>query len=146
MRPAARTRGLLGGERGMVTAFLIGMLLGLLALAGLALDGGEALAAKVQAINTAEQAARAGAQQIDLLAYRSTGTLRLQPAAARAAAASFLAAEHATGSVAVAGNTVSVTVTAVQHTQLLDLIGIDTLTVTGTAHAVPERGITAPQP
>ena len=47
-----------------MTAFVVTLAAALILLAGLVLDGGLVLAAKRRAINEAEAAARAGAQQI----------------------------------------------------------------------------------
>jgi Flp pilus assembly protein TadG len=134
------------GERGQVTVFLVVAVIGLLALVGLVLDGGLALAAKVEAIGRAQEAARAGAQQLDLDAYRADGTLTLDPDQARAAAYDYLATIGATGTVSVAGDTITVTVTAVQPTQLLGLVGVGALTVEGSGSAQPLRGVTSVDP
>lgn len=131
--------GLWRGEDGRVTAFVTVLVTALLSFAGLALDGGLALATKVDALGAAREAARAGAQEIDLAAYRADGTLLLDPAYARIAAAGYLTASGHTGAVAVAGNTVTVTVTATRHTQLLTIIGINAITVTATGQAQPRR-------
>ncbi|MBK3564472.1 hypothetical protein JHN47_12020 [Streptomyces sp. MBT62] len=114
--------------------------------AGLIVDGGLALAAKVRAIGEAQEAARAGAQALDLAAYRNSGTVRLVPGQARTLARTYLASIDDTGTVTVTGDTVTVTVTVHQQTQLLGLLGLDSLTVTSTGFAHPARGITAPQP
>ncbi len=66
-------------ESGMVTAFVVVFTMALIAMAGLVLDGGLALSAKVQAIDDAQAAARAGAQAIDIPLYRSTGHITLDP-------------------------------------------------------------------
>jgi Flp pilus assembly protein TadG len=129
-----------------VTSFVVVLTTGILALAGLALDGGLALAAKVRANGQAEAAARAGAQAIDLTAYRDTGTLQLVPAQAVAAAQAHLTADGATGTVTVSGDTVTVTVTATRPTQLLGLVGIGSLQVHGQGSAHPQRGVTAIEP
>jgi hypothetical protein len=129
-----------------VSAFVVVLTLGVLALAGLTLDGGLALAAHVRAHGQAEAAARAGAQVIDLTAYRGSGTVRLVPAQAAANAYAHLAAEGATGRVTVSGDTVTVTVTATQNTQLLGLVGIDTLRVHAHGSAHPQRGMAATEP
>ena len=133
-------------EAGMISAFVLAMMLGLFAVLGLGLDPGMALADKVHAIGQAEQAARAGAREIDLITYRTTGRLRLDPVAATHAAEQFLTLEHAAGGVSVTGNTVTVTITAEYRTQLWALIGVDTITVHATGRATPQRGITAPEP
>jgi hypothetical protein len=129
-----------------VTAFVVVLTTGILALAGLTLDGGLALAATVQANGQAEAAARAGAQAIDLTAYRGSGTVRLVPAQAVASAQAHLAAANATGTVTISGDTVAVTVTATQNTQLLGLIGIGSLQVHGQGSAHPQPGVTAIEP
>ncbi len=130
----------LGDEEGMVTAFVVIFTLALLAMAGLVLDGGLALAAKVHAIDDAQAAARAGAQAIDIPLYRQTGTITLDPAQAVSDAQGFLAASGEHGTVTVAGETVAVTVTITQPTQILSVVGVDQLTVTGTGSATAQQG------
>jgi len=115
-----------------VTAFVVVLTIGILALAGLTLDGGLALAAKVQANGQAQAAARAGAQAIDLTAYRATGTLQLVPAQAVADAQSYLAGIGA--------------VTAIERTQLLGMVGISSLAVHGQGSAHPQRGVVNIEP
>ena len=133
-------------EEGRVTAFVVIMALAALLFAGLVLDGGLALAAKVRAIGEAQEAARAGAQEIDLTAYRADGTLRLVPQRASTAARNYLAAAGHTGTISVAGNTVNVTVSINQPTQLLGLVNIGSITVTGAGQAQPQRGISGVLP
>ncbi len=134
------------GEEGMVSAFVLAAMIGLFAVVSLGLDPGEAYAAKIRAIGQAEEAARAGAQQIDLTAYRTSGILQLDPAAAEQAAQRFLTAEGETGTVTATTNQVSVTITTAYRTQLWQLVGVDTIAVHATGTAVPQRGITGPEP
>ena len=129
-----------GGDDGMVTAFVVVFTLALLCMAGLVLDGGLALAAKVNAIDTAQAAARAGAQAIDIPLYRATGQITLDPQQAATDAERYLATTGHTGRVTVDGEQVTVTVTISQPTQILDLAGIDQLTETGTGSATAEQG------
>jgi Putative Flp pilus-assembly TadE/G-like len=133
-------------DEGRVTAFVLVLTVGILALAGLSLDGGLALAAKVRANGQAEAAARAGAQAIDLATYRASGIRRLVPAQAVANAQTHLAAEGASGTVKVSGDIVTVTVTASQPTQLLGLVGIGSLQVRGRGSAHPQSGVTSIDP
>jgi hypothetical protein len=133
-------------EEGQVSTFVVVLVFGLLALAGLGLDGGLALAAKVRATGQAESAARAGAQAIDLAAYRATGALRLVPADADELARRYLAGVGATGTVTATVDTVTVTVTTSQRTQLLSLIGIPAIGVHGSGAAHPQRGIATLEP
>jgi hypothetical protein len=135
-----RLHHLVRDESGRVTAFVVILSAACLLCAGLVLDGGLALAAKVRAIGQAEEAARAGAQQLDLGVYRDTSAVTLQPAAAIAAARRYLASVGASGTATITGNTVNVVVTADQPTQLLGMIGISEITVAGAGHAEPDQG------
>ena len=135
-----RLRTRLGEEDGMVSAFVVIFTLALLAMAGLVFDGGLTLSAKVRAIDDAQAAARAGAQAIDIPHYRAKGTITLDPAQAVADAQGFLAAAGEHGTVTVTGETVDVTVTITQPTQILSVVGVDQLTVSGAGSATAEQG------
>jgi hypothetical protein len=145
-RPRHRTPRRCRGEDGTVTAFVVSFTLALILLAGLVVDGGLTLAARVQAIDEAQAAARAGAQAIDLAAYRADGPLTLQPDQARQAARDYLATTGHDGTVDVHDNEVDVTVHITQPMQILGIAGISTLTVTGHGSARPEHGVEAPEP
>lgn len=133
-------------DGGQVSAFVTVLAIAILALTGLTLDGGLALAAKVAATGQAQSAARAGAQMIDLARYRASGELLLDPDEAESAAAEFLADAGATGTVRVAGDTVTVEVTTTASTQVLGLIGIPALTVHGSGSAHARRGVNGIEP
>lgn len=133
-------------EHGRVTAFVVIIAVAALLFAGLVLDGGLALAAKVRAIGEAQEAARAGAQEIDLAAYRADGSLRLAPQQASAAARNYLTATGHSGTVSINGNTINVTVTVNERTQLLGLAGVESITVTGAGQAHPQRGVSGVLP
>lgn len=135
-----RIRNLGRDEHGRVTAFVVVLTSACLMFAGLVFDGGLALAAKTRAIGAAQEAARAGAQELDLAAYRSTGVLRLKPAHAQVAAQHYLDMIAAKGTVTTSGNTVRVTVTTTTPTHLLGLVGIGRITVTGHGQAEPDQG------
>src|SRR6202035_3782558 len=108
MTSALRLRSRLRDEEGMVTAFVVIFTFALLLLAGLVIDGGLTLATRVQAINEAQAAARAGAQQINLPLLRATGQVALQRDQAAQAAHTYLAATGHTGTVTVHGDQVQV--------------------------------------
>jgi hypothetical protein len=129
-------------DRGHVTGFAVIMVVAVLALAGLVLDGGLAVAAKADAFGAAQSAARAGAQRLDLTLYRATGRVSLDPVAAAAAARAWLAAAGVTGTVSATPQQVRVEVTEVADTQLLALVGVDSITVHATATAVAVRSDT----
>src|SRR5881398_1129703 len=89
-RVCARTGGDMGGDAGQVTPFVVILTIALIAFAGLVLDAGMALSAKVQALDAAQAAARAGAQQLNLTEYREHNIAQLDPPRAQAAAQGWL--------------------------------------------------------
>lgn len=133
-------------DEGQTTAFVVVLATAVLMFAGLVLDGGLALAAKVRAIGEAQEAARNGAQAIDLAAYRRDGTLQLVPGEAQERAHAYLATTRDAGHVRATPGSISVTVTADQPTQLLGLLGIESLSVSATGSAHPVREAGAPEP
>ncbi len=100
-------------------------------------DGGGALNAASRAAAVAREAARAGGQQIDPeLAIPGTA-IRADPDEATAAARAFLGAEGLDGEVEIApdGTRISVTVTVHYDTQFASVLGVSTITVTGSGDA-----------
>jgi len=129
------------GDGGQITAFVVVMAVALILLAGLVLDGGLTLAARERAIGLAQEAARAGAQGINLAVYRQSGNLVLSASLAVADAQRYLASTGSQGTVQVTGNLVTVTVTITQRMQILDAAGLSAVTVHASASATPDRGI-----
>lgn len=109
----------------------------LLLASGLVLDGGAALSTKDRAMGEAAEAARAGADALDVVAYRQTGRAALDQLRARAAAERYLAATGDRYTVTVSGDAVTVTVKADYRTQLLNVGGLDVIHVGGQATAHP---------
>jgi Flp pilus assembly protein TadG len=130
----------LRADRGSGTAWALGVVVVLALLAGAVLDGGHAMAARVQALDIAQQAARAGANHLDLTLLRTQGIVRLDPAAARAAAAAFLADAGVSGTTTATTEQVTVTVTRSHPTLILQAIGVDAIAMSATATAVPATG------
>ncbi len=118
------------GDGGQITVFVVVMTVAL------------TLAVRERAVDEAQQAARAGAQAINLATYRQNRTLVLDPAQAVADARRYLGATGYQGSVQVAGNVVTVEVTVTQQMQILDAAGLGSIIVHASASAIPERGIT----
>jgi len=133
-------------DRGSLTLLLAVLMVALLALAGLVVDGGRKLNQSARAYAIAQEAARAGAGMVDrTVAYRS-GTFSVDEGQALAAARAYLATAGYTGSVSSDGaRKIRVTVTVTRRTLVLSLIGIDTLTSTGTAVASLVTGVTGPE-
>ena len=135
-RPRSRDR-----ERGSVTAFVVVLALAFVILAGLVYDGGRALAAKTAAIDEAQQAARTAAQALDPADLRDN-ILATTPGQAIADAEGYIASCGDTGTVTINGDQISVDVVHHQPTEILGVIGIGEITVTGNATAEIEQGVT----
>jgi Flp pilus assembly protein TadG len=135
----------LGRERGSVTAFVVIITVALLFVAGLVIDGGFLLTTKRQAINVAEQAARAGAQGLAVEQIRTSGAHTLDSARAAASAQDYLATAGREGTVTVHPDRVEVTVTIPRRLVILGLGGQGEVTVTGTAVARNVRGVSEPE-
>jgi len=101
------------------------------------------LAAHQQAINESFEAARAGAQALDVGALRSSGTVSVDPAAADQAAQGYLSVLGHTGTVAVSGDQVTVTVNFVHPLGILDAFGLGPVTVAGTSTVTATQGLGA---
>lgn len=120
----------------------------LLAMAGLVIDGGAAIAARERAADLAEQAARAGADALvpaSLRGHSPTG-LRVDPAAARAAADRVLSLGGDTGELTINGLDVTVTAHVPRRAVILSAVGINDLTGTATATATVLHGTTTGGP
>ncbi|GAA1025821.1 hypothetical protein GCM10009557_01260 [Virgisporangium ochraceum] len=140
----ARTGGRVGSDAGQVTAFAVILTVALLAVAGLVLDGGLALSQKARALDIAQAAARAGAQELDLYKFRTSNVAELDPARAAAAARTWLASAGADGEATATTTTVTVTVRRTATAQLLQLVGVRELRVLATATATAVQGVTEP--
>ncbi|GGK31479.1 membrane protein [Pilimelia terevasa] len=126
-----------GDDRGAVSVLVAILAPALLLLVGLVVDAGGMVRALQRAENVAAQAARTAGQAIDLPAAIGGGIKRIDPAAATQAASAYLSRAGATGTVAVADDLQSVTVTATitYRPTLLAAFGYRTRTLTGQSTA-----------
>jgi Flp pilus assembly protein TadG len=124
-----------------VTAFVALLLVAIFVVMGMVVDGGSAFTARQAAADEAEQAARAGAGALSVDALRA-GTLRLDPQQAVAAAVAFTVAAGHPGTATVSGGTVHVRIDYRIHTEILGIVGIDTLPVSASASAIDVQGVT----
>lgn len=122
-------------ERGSVAPFLAVISFALVMVAGLAYDGGQVIAAQARARDLAGNAARAGAQEVDIATLRSTGRAALASGAAAAAARAYLLEAGADGEVVVLVDRITVTVRLRQPMAILPLAD-RTIVVSDTATAV----------
>ena len=108
-------------DSGSITAFVVMLLMTFVACAGLAVDGGRMVAAKVQLADQAENAARAGTQEITAL---RTGDPRIDPKIAISTAQDFMIRHQIRGQVSATDLEVTVTTTRVVSMSLLGLFGV----------------------
>ena len=141
---AKRTARKRRGEEGQAVVLAAVLLPLFFAIIGLAIDGGTVFAARRELQNTADAAARAGATQVDVRAYRqsSGATIALDPGLARQAAAAYLTARPGiTGTVAADTRSVVVEVTQEIPLGFLRLAGIERARVTASAPAEVRSGV-----
>jgi Flp pilus assembly protein TadG len=130
-------------ERGSVALFMALFTVGMLAMAGLVVDGGTALATRGRAHDIAQQAARAGADALSPASLRglSPAALRIDPVEAQSAAQRYLSAAGATGSVSVKQDSVTVTAHIRAHATILSAFGVSDLSGHGEATATIVHGV-----
>jgi hypothetical protein len=132
----------LRGDRGSGTGWAIGItIVGLLSVF-LTFDTATAIENKATIVDVAQQAARRGADQLDLAVLRSSGQVQLDPAAAQAAAEQWLTQAGHTGTVAATTAQVTVQVSITQPAMLLAAVGVDDYTLTAQATAEPVQPAT----
>jgi Flp pilus assembly protein TadG len=146
LRCALRRRAGAGDDRGAATIFVVGLAVMLLVVAGLVVDGGLAINARGTAFDIAEQAARAGARNVDEDTLRETDRVEVDPDEAAADAAEFLdqalaEKDNPTSDIDVVGNEVTVTVRYDVDTALLGLVGRQSFSVAAQATARAAVGI-----
>jgi Flp pilus assembly protein TadG len=134
-------------DTGSITLMLVALFVALIALAGIVIDGGAKLNQAENATAIAQEAARAGAGMVNQANAYSTGSFTVDQAQAIAAAQHYLASSGYHGSVTPVGTeSIEVNVTVTGPTKVLSIIGIDSMTSTGSATASLVTGVTGPQP
>ena len=133
-------------DDGVATVAVLLSVVTVVVAAGFVWDVFHALRGWNTAHDQAAQAARAGAQRIDLALYRDAGTIQLDPTAAVAAADQFLTLVGATGTASATVTTVTVTVTTTTTNAFLGLVGVGSFTEHATASATPLHGVVGPAP
>lgn len=134
LNPSGRRR----DERGAAAAWtLILTTTAFVALLGLVGGGGELINERVEAKRAAEQAARAGADELSASAVRS-GSDKVDSGAAIARAKGVLRQAGWAGSVRVNGSDVTVTASGTREPRFLGLLGVRAIQIreTGSADAI----------
>ncbi len=131
-------------DRGSVSVFYIVAITGITAIFGLVVDGGRELQAREQASSAAEQAARAGAQQIKVSTSVRGDRAVANPAQAKNAAQLYLSAAGVTGTATLsnAGTVITVTTSVTYTPVFLGAFGVGPSTVTDSAQARLAVGVT----
>lgn len=123
-------------EGGAATVFVVGFAIMLLACAGLVIDGGNAINARMKLADDVEQAARAGAGAIDVDYLRSTEVLKLDQDEARSRALIYMGdLGYSRADASVTDDTVTVGARDTVSTTLLQLVGISTFDISASATA-----------
>lgn len=129
-------------DRGSVSIWMATASFVMMVLVGLAVDLGGQVHAKQRAHNVAAEAARTGGQRVQPAPAIAGQHVRIDTAAARAAAQQYLETANVTGTVTITGgNTVRVVVSDTYSPKFLSIIGVGTLTVTADASARIVRSI-----
>jgi Flp pilus assembly protein TadG len=131
-------------ERGSATVFVIGFALVLFLCAGLVIDGGLAINKRMSIADDAEQAARIGADSIDVTEYQRHENLVIDQGLARQRIAGYLSdlgygADNWTADIN--ADDVSVSVRDTSKTYILNLFHVR-FPVRASAQAVPDTGQT----
>ena len=133
-------------EQGSATVFVIGFAIVLFLCAGLVIDGGLAINKRMRIADDAEQAARIGADSIDVNEFRRTETLVIDQQLARQRISGYMAdlgygSDQFTADIG--ADRVGLQVRDTSKTYILNLFGIR-FPVRASAEAVPDTGQPAP--
>lgn len=129
-------------DRGSVSVFVIVLATAFLIMMGLAVDVSGQIHAMQEARSVARQAARAGGQELNLPTGVRGQAAVANPSAAAAAAQNYLAQAGVAGSASVTSPTsITVMVTTNYPTKFLSIIGVGSLSATGTADARIARSV-----
>ena len=121
-------------ERGSISGFVVVLSMTFVACAGLAFDGGRMIAARAKATDAAENAARAGAQQVSSL---RSGNPSIDRPSAVISANRFLETIGVSGTASADEKSVTVTTNIEVPRVLLGLFGVQDKSVSAVRSAQP---------
>ena len=127
-------KSLIVAEDGVVSAFVVGLMMTFVVCAAFGVDGGRLVATRLELADHAENAARIGAQEITDL---RSGRPKIDQNLAQRSSTAYLVDQDLNYSVSVSSN--SVTVTAIREVEmtLLKLFGVRNHTISVTRTAEP---------
>jgi hypothetical protein len=137
----------LSDDAGQATTLVLMFLLGIVAVAGLVIDGGFLFASRRSLQSMADGAARAGAMAVDEQLLRDSRGVEvvLEPELARAAADDYLNKAGFLGHVEISASSTNVKVNLYRQTKtlMLSIVGIREVSAGAEATATPRSGITS---
>ena len=107
-------------QDGVVSAFVVGLLMTFIACAGLGVDGGRLVSVRLTLADHAENAARLAAQELTSL---RTGSPKIDQSGAHRLALRYLHDNNLSGDISTSANSVSVTVSQTVEMSILRLFG-----------------------
>ena len=107
-------------QDGVVSAFVVGLLMTFIACAGLGVDGGRLVSVRLTLADHAENAARLVAQELTSL---RTGSPKIDQSGAHRLALRYLNDNNLSGDISTSANSVSVTVSQTVEMSILRLFG-----------------------
>ncbi len=120
-------------DRGSVSGFVVVITTAVLACAGLVIDGARVVSAKLDAADHAENAARAGAQEV----VARDGVITLDVVRARESAQAYLSSVGVSATLAVTPARITVTVSKTVQMTLLSLVGVSVKSVSASRSSAP---------
>lgn len=131
-------------ERGALSLMIVVLFAALMTLAGIVVDGAAKLTADENAVALAQEAARAGATTVDVSNAYASGSFVVDQGRALDAARQYLLGVGCDRFTleAIGTRAIRVSVTLIEPTKFLSLIGIDSFASTGTATAALVTGVT----
>ena len=129
-----RAKPINSAESGVISAFVLGLMMTFVICAGLGVDGGRLVANRLELADHAENAARVGAQELTDL---RTGEPTIDENKARFSASNYLATNDIDGEVSTTSKSVTVTVIRDVEMSLLKLFGATNHEITVTRTAEP---------
>ncbi len=129
-------------DTGVISLFVAVLFVAFLLIVGVVIDSAELRGQRRALSDLARQAARAAVQEIDVNAYRLTGTVRLDPSAAVAAARAYAGRSGLAAEVTVVGDRAAVSLSREVGVRLLGL-GLGTVQVNAAEEARAIWGVSA---
>ena len=127
-------KSLIVAEDGVVSAFVVGLMMTFIVCAAFGVDGGRLVATRLEFADHAENAARIGAQEITDL---RSGSPKIDQNLAQRSSTTYLVDQDLSFSVSVSSNAVTVTAIREVKMTLLKLFGVRNHTISVTRTAEP---------